>query len=411
MKYLTDYETKAAYDAVKKDLPKPQVALTRDDYKVHFKPNKVSHDYSQDYLTVVAKGDGTISFYYGYSYNGEHTSLSYSVNEGNWVTTQEEGAQIDINVSSGDKIRWKGINKAISVNDDGYAYSYFSSNCEFDVEGNAMSLLYGDDFIDKTSFQDTSLALGGIFNNCNNLINAKNLILPATTLAELCYESMFSNCTSLTEAPQLPATTLANQCYSYMFANCTSLTAAPELPATALTYSCYYGMFNGCTLLTEAPQLPATTLAEGCYSYMFGNCTSLTAALELPATTLARSCYSQMFSNCTSLTTAPELLATTLAQNCCADMFRGCTSLTTAPELPATRLADGCYFCMFYGCSQLNYIKCLATDISASQCTSGWVTNVAATGTFVRAASMSSWTDGASGIPSGWEVEPPLTSR
>ena len=385
MKYLTDYETKAAYDAVKKDLPKPQVALTRDDYKVHFKPNKVSHDYSQDYLTVVAKGDGTISFHYGYSYNGEHTSLSYSVNEGNWVTTQEDGAQIDINVSSGDKIRWKGINKAISVNDDGYAYSYFSSNCEFDVEGNAMSLLYGDDFIDKTSFQDTSLALAGIFNNCNNLINAKNLILPATTLADTCYESMFSYCTSLTEAPQLPATTLANQCYSYMFANCTSLTAAPELPATALTYSCYNGMFHDCTSLTEAPQLPATTLADGCYSYMFANCTSLTAAPELPAISLANQCYSQM--------------------------FYGCTSLTTAPELQATTLANYCYHSMFQGCNQLNYIKCLATDISANNCTYYWVNGVASSGTFVRAASMTSWTTSNNGIPSGWEVEPPLTSR
>ena len=33
----------------------------------------------------------------------------------------------------------------------------------------------------------------------------------------------FSNCTSLTTAPELPATTLANNCYSKMFSGCTSL--------------------------------------------------------------------------------------------------------------------------------------------------------------------------------------------
>mgnify|MGYP007037161597 CR=1 FL=1 len=34
---------------------------------------------------------------------------------------------------------------------------------------------------------------------------------------------VFQNCTSLTTAPELPATTLANYCYNYMFSGCTSL--------------------------------------------------------------------------------------------------------------------------------------------------------------------------------------------
>ena len=85
-------------------------------------------------------------------------------------------------------------------------------------------------------------------------------------------------------------------------------------------------------------------------------------------------------------------------------MFKGCTSLTTAPELPATTLTTYCYQWMFQLCTNLNYIKCLATDISASNCTTGWVNNVASTGTFVKAASMSSWTTGTNGIPEGWTV-------
>ena len=111
---------------------------------------------------------------------------------------------------------------------------------------------------------------------------------------------------------------------------------------------CYYSMFYDCTSLTQAPELPATELAGFCYYNMFYDCTSLTQAPELPATTLADSCYGFMFSYCKSLTKAPELPAKTLAKNCYFYMFEGCTSLTQAPELPATTLADSCYECMFH---------------------------------------------------------------
>jgi hypothetical protein len=87
---------------------------------------------------------------------------------------------------------------------------------------------------------------------------------------------MFYGCTSLTTAPVLPATTLANNCYEQMFYGCTSLTTTPSiLPATALTWSCYRNMFAGCTSLTTAPELPATRLVNNCYYFMFARCTSL----------------------------------------------------------------------------------------------------------------------------------------
>ena len=87
-------------------------------------------------------------------------------------------------------------------------------------------------------------------------------------------------------------------------------------------------------------------------------------------------------------------------------MFYGCTSLTTAPELPATTLAEYCYNYMFIDCTNLNYIKCLATDISASNCTNNWVYGVQTTsGTFIKNSSMSSWTTGVNGIPSNWTVQ------
>lgn len=117
-------------------------------------------------------------------------------------------------------------------------------------------------------------------------------------------------------------------------------------------------------------------------------------------------CFSGAFYNCTSIVSvAPDFLpATTLTKECYYEMFYGCTSLTTAPEFPATTLASYCYQYMFYGCSKLNYIKMLATDISATDCLLGWVYNVASTGTFVKNPNMTSLPTGDSGIPSGWTV-------
>ena len=95
--------------------------------------------------------------------------------------------------------------------------------------------------------------------------------------------------------------TMADHCYNYMFRDCTSLTQAPELPAKTLANHCYASMFFGCTGLTQAPALPATTLANYCYRFMFCNCASLTQAPALPATTLANNCYQQMLQGCTGL--------------------------------------------------------------------------------------------------------------
>ena len=131
-------------------------------------------------------------------------------------------------------------------------------------------------------------------------------------------------------------------------------------------------------------------------------------ALTLPATTLAESCYSQMFYGCSSLTTAPELPAEIMTKGCYESMFESCGSLTAAPELPATTLAVGCYLNMFVGCGILNSVTCLATDISANICTLGWMDCVAGEGTFTKAATMEegqSWSEGASGIPSGWRIK------
>jgi len=138
--------------------------------------------------------------------------------------------------------------------------------------------------------------------------------------------------------------------------------------------------------------------------------------------------FENLFANNYGLTDASELLlpATGLTRGCYQGMFQVCEQLEKAPELPAETLVDSCYSTLFYSCTGLNYIKCLATDISAEGCTNDWVYGVGGggsssssssgggsdsesptpgvSGTFVKAASMNDWIFDNSGIPNGWTV-------
>lgn len=302
----------------------------------------------------------------------------------NSFTTSTTGETITIQPASKVFFRCSATNWSLDgIMNHGNKFGILGGNCR--VGGNIMSLLYGSSFTgNETTFpSSTRYALAGIF-SCPNLYgnnmrlkDASKLVLPATILTEDCYTSLFAH-TGITSSPVLPATTLAPQCY--------------------------YNMFN-CSSIVNPPVLPATTLARNCYSSMFWLCGSLVSAPELSATTLAYGCYSEMFKGCTSLTQAPELPATELEITCYAEMFLSCTSLTQAPELPATTLTTACYSSMFDGCTNLNYVKCLATDISASDCTFRWLRNVSSTGTFVKDPTMSAWTSGNNGIPTGWTVQ------
>ena len=300
------------------------------------------YDNNRMYMYYWENGnDRVYNNYYYVTTNDSVKDNNY--NRYNVLTTQNEIIR-GIPVVNGDIVQFRGNSPLCT---------FRCTSCEFNVYGNIMSLVNSTNFANLTTITNSEYFYN-LFKDISGLLNAENLILPATTLADYCYGNMFFGCTSLTTAPSiLPANTLADNCYNYMFFGCTSLTSVPALPATTLARNCYYRMFYGCTSLTTAPELPATTLVNSCYQ----------------------------------------------------DMFSGCTSLTTAPELPATTLSSYCYYYMFYGCSSLNYIKCLATDISPYNCTSHWLYGVSSSGTFVKAPFMSGWTTGNSGIPTGWVVE------
>lgn len=405
-------------------------------------------DYNLVYFTTVPLQSSTFTF------NSTRNTLEYSLDSGaTWTSGNTTPT-----VQAGNKVYWRGTNLSTAYPT---GIGRFSSTGNFEVEGNVMSLHFGNNFVGQTNLSGKQNALEGLFSGCTNLIASRNLSLPATSLDEFCYHtmflecsgmtsvpsilpatslesecysSMFNGCSSITTVPTLPATTLADYCYNAMFAGCNSLTSVPNnlLPATTMADNCYNAMFWGCQNLEYSPELPATTLADKCYFYMFGECQSLVEAPNLPATTLAYQCYARMFYHCQSLTTVHKLSATTLADACYLDMFSNCENITSVPSdmLPATTLADycyqgmfggciklvnppdlpaptlttGCYKSLFYSCVFLNNVKCLATNKSASECTKNWLQYVNSTGTFTKAAS-ASWPRGVDGIPNNWTIQ------
>ena len=243
-------------------------------------------EYENQYLTFIA-----LSSQASYSIFSRETDdkIYYSIDSGSTWTELVSNTWTPM-IASGSKIMWKG-------NISSGPIGKFAVNAEYiTIEGNIMSLLYGDDFRGKTSLKGINRIFNYLFAN-HEFVGARNLVLPATTLTDKCYN----------------------------------------------------GMFRGCDKLGSTPQLPATTLADYCYC----------------------------------------------------EMFYGCTSLKKAPELSALNLEESCYSGMFQGCTRLNYIKCLATNISATNCTNSWVSGVSSTGTFVTPSS-TNWTSGANGIPEGW---------
>lgn len=242
-----------------------------------------NHDYSQDYLTIVSLEDNneieftswtggqSIPFATPYS-----VTINVSIDNGQTWSQHTSSFTTDViaTLNTGDKVLIKGSNNSYAKTSAPAFRNHFTSTKNINIEGNIMSLLYNDNFSEQVVLTSTYVFMG-LFERCSNLINAQNLILPTITLTNSCYQSMFSDCTSLTTAPELPATALTDYCYNGMFYNCTSLTSAPELPAMTLVWNCYSGMFANCTSLTTAPELPAIELASDCYSHMFQNCSNL----------------------------------------------------------------------------------------------------------------------------------------
>lgn len=466
MDNLRLFSTETEYNTSKSGFEYPTVSYVESNDTVYFMT--LREKYTKEYLTFEAIDNCVFTFTMDAKLPTSCVpSISYSVDNGEtWTTTANvnntEVVVTTPTVTSGNKVLWKSnavqycyqpdsANVGADMPLTNAGFSTFKSTGKYKISGNIMSLLYNDSFADKTSFKpyvSTGYGAGALtylfgwnyaweeyedgpeyFNE--KIISSKNLILPATTLANYCYYGMFIACNKMVDCPELPALNLGVACYKEMFYLCDSLLKPPVLPATTLTTECYREMLDRCRHMLYPPELPALTLPDWCYYGMF-SCDTFETAPEIPATTvgphcchamfynmpnlksgpsilpamtLADSCYYGMLCYCPSLVNAPQLPATTLATYCYNQMFINSTALEIAPELPATTLVNYCYNKMFQNCNKLRYVKALFLTTPSNTYTNAWLQNVASTGKFVKNRS-ASWTNtGINAVPTNWTVE------
>ena len=131
----------------------PNVSYTEDTLKVYFNPI-IPHDYSKDYFTMVVTVGGDVTW----KGTGNNT-LYYSKDNG--TTWSEPGVNITLSVNEGDKVLWKGETSPTDI--DGIGVFNGSTDVRYTVEGNVMSLLFGDDFKGQTSLEDKSYIFYNLF--------------------------------------------------------------------------------------------------------------------------------------------------------------------------------------------------------------------------------------------------------
>ena len=162
-----------------------------------------------------------------------------------------------------------------------YTNTWISVSGETYVYGNIMSLLDSRNYKGLTTLTENNTFVRLFSNNPSLLSHPFRMLeLPATTLTENCYASLFSN-TGISKAPELPALNVPLNAYGRLFAECERLVHAPKLPATVLAETSYRAMFYMCSNLVDPPELPALQMANACYTSMFYGCTSLTSAPKL----------------------------------------------------------------------------------------------------------------------------------
>ena len=331
-----------------------------------------------DGFRIKATEDGT-----NISFNYLDANIQYSFDDGtSW--NNYSGGNIPLNAGDeicvqGERQNYKNVGNDTNGTPSSNPLFKEDNNKLCYISGNIMSLLADKENIVPSAFHGT-FSKGNTEIQYIDIDPDADLILPDTSLEDYCYMQMFRYCTSLKKAPKFRVESVGIR-------------------------SCYNMLRNTRITNVDNIELPALELAEDCYRELFRQ-TSITVSPSLPATTLAKSCYQQMFAGSTIIE-APLLPATTLAESCYQQMFSDCANLVSCPLLPAPTLVKSCYYQMLYNCKKLMSVTCLATVISATDCTKEWMKGVTndSSRTFYKASSMTSWTSGDNGIPSNWRIQ------
>ena len=206
--------------------------------------------YASRYLTFQAIEDCTFQL----SLN----SIEYSVDDGNtWNILPAATASPE--VKAGKTIMWKRVSNWVYE-----GTGTFSSSGKFLVYGNSMSLLYGDAFLGKTSFNG-NYALKYLFKNNKNLVSAKDMVLPAKALTGACYYHMFFGCSNLEDCPDLMFTShVGGEACLQMFSGCVNMRATIVLRPATLMQRSYFAMFQGCRSVSDITILATDISASNC---------------------------------------------------------------------------------------------------------------------------------------------------
>lgn len=202
-------------------------------------------NYEELYLTVESITGGT--------FNIRKSGIGYSINDGSWTTTTGSTA---LSLNAKDKVRFK------STGNTGASAFTNNTSSQFKVYGNVESMEYGDNFSGKTSI-GTDHTFQLMFSGCTALVNAENLILPATTLKSVCYYRMFYGCNKIEKAPELPAAELPSLAYKEMFCGCTNLNYIKCLATSKQTDSTTYWVMDVQTNSGTFVKDPSTNVGYG----------------------------------------------------------------------------------------------------------------------------------------------------
>lgn len=202
--------------------------LTQNDLK--------QEDITKEHLYVEAIDDLTVSF--------STNDIEYSFDQTTWHNLTHDVRTPIIHAGTKCYFRASGL---IPTLNDGIGKFTFSGNCN--IGGNAMSMIWGSDFVTNTTMP-YDYNLRRMFRDNATLINAKDMIVACDNITVRGCDIMFKNCTNLVQGCILPATTLAERAYANMYEGCSNLKIGSDLPALNVTATyCYNAMYANCSKL------------------------------------------------------------------------------------------------------------------------------------------------------------------
>jgi hypothetical protein len=173
--------------------------------------------------------------------------IEYSLDRHTWNTLAVGASTPTIDVGEKIYFRAKGLT-ATSANGIGT----FSINGKCELGGNAMSMIWGDEFESHDTMavnynlKRLFYAQSGYPNT--SIVSAEKMVIGCKEVKLQGCFAMFVRCNALIKGCALPATTIGERAYTSMYQECANLEIGSDLPAEDLTTTtyCYNGMYAYC---------------------------------------------------------------------------------------------------------------------------------------------------------------------